>query len=456
VTGEPLGRRLLRLIPKPVGQFLEHAPEIHPFTLRFLDPAVEREHERVYFRDVLPYIRIANVLGIASWVLLGILAAIELERDQVADLVIRYGIGIPLIAISLAMTYASWYPRYWKVAVTAVIAVSAVVWSFHRVYVGEARPSWSWAGMMLLLAFAYILTRLPFVYATALGAFAIVCFNVVEVVFANEPDPFHFLLYANFFLVSFAIVGMAASYGLERSARLLYLRELELDRARARADALLENTLPRAVVDRLKDRHEAPQTSHLADGFAEVSVLFADLVRFTEQAETIAPEPLVVILDEVFTRFDALADRFGMEKIKTVGDAYMAVAGAPEARPDHAVAAAEMALGIVEVLRGERWPGGEPMEVRVGVATGPVVAGVIGRRRFAYDLWGDTVNLASRLESSGTPGRILVSEATVAELGDRYRFSDVCVLDLKGKGPTAARFLEGRVGHGDGPPAPGP
>jgi class 3 adenylate cyclase len=445
MSREPLGRRLLRRIPKPVGQFLEHAPEIHPFTLRFLDPTVEREHERVYFRDVLPYIRIANLLGIGSWFLLGVLAAIELERDQVADLVIRYAIGIPLIAISLALTYASWYPRHWKATVTAVIGVSAVVWSFHRVYVGEARPSWSWAGMMLLLAFAYILTRLPFVYATALGAFAIVTYDVVEIVFAHERDPFHFLLYANFFLVSFAIVGMAASYGLERSARLLYLRELELDRARARADALLENTLPRAVVDELKDRHAAPQTSHLADGFAEVTVLFADLVGFTQRAETIAPEPLVVILDELFTRFDGVADRAGMEKIKTVGDAYMAVAGAPEPRPEHAVAAAEMALGVVEALRDERWPGGDPIEVRVGIATGPVVAGVIGRRRFAYDLWGDTVNLASRLEASGSPGRILVSETTAAALRGRYRFSDAVVVDLKGKGPTRARFLEGRV-----------
>jgi class 3 adenylate cyclase len=104
-----------------------------------------------------------------------------------------------------------------------------------------------------------------------------------------------------------------------------------------------------------------------------------------------------------------------------------------------------MALGIVEALRDERWPGGDPIEVRVGIATGPVVAGVIGRRRFAYDLWGDTVNLASRLESGGTPGRILVSEATYAALRDRYRFSDVRVVDLKGKGPTRARFLEGRV-----------
>ena len=449
MSGGSRARSLLHRIPDPLRRFLEEAPEIHPFTLRFFDADLEDDFQRAYFRDMLPYIRIAHVMGIASWIILGILAAIELRDDQTADLVIRYGIGVPLALLALVLSYASWYPRHWRLVVSAALVVSAFVWSFHRVYVEEVRSSWGWAGMLLLLAFAFILSRLPFTYATAIGAFAIVCFDVITYAFVDLRDPFHFLLYANFFLVSFAIVGMAAAYGLERSTRLLYLRERELDRARERADALLENTLPRAIVERLKDRHESPQSTHLADGFDEVTVLFADLVRFTERAEMIEPEPLVATLDDVFTRFDELADQVGMEKIKTVGDAYMAVAGAPEPREDHAEAALEMAVGIVEVLKGERWPNGEPMEVRVGIATGPVVAGVIGRRKFAYDLWGDTVNLASRLESNGTPGRILVSAATAAALGSRYRFSDALVLALKGKGPDD-RVLPGGTGDREG------
>ncbi|HEX3327920.1 MAG TPA: adenylate/guanylate cyclase domain-containing protein, partial [Actinomycetota bacterium] len=131
----------------------------------------------------------------------------------------------------------------------------------------------------------------------------------------------------------------------------------------------------------------------------------------------------------------------GLEKIKTIGDAYMAVAGVPTPRPDHADAAADMAIAILGELRESRWPSGDPIAVRVGMASGPAVAGVIGQRKFAYDLWGDTVNLASRLESHGQPGRILASESVVSHLQDRYQFGPPMNVDLKGKGPTPARFL---------------
>ncbi|MGZ8620942.1 MAG: adenylate/guanylate cyclase domain-containing protein, partial [Actinomycetota bacterium] len=142
-----------------------------------------------------------------------------------------------------------------------------------------------------------------------------------------------------------------------------------------------------------------------------------------------------------------------VQKIKTVGDAYMAVAGAPTARADHAEAAAELAIAIVDEVGGLMWPDGRPMQVRVGVATGPAVAGVIGRRTFAYDLWGDTVNLASRLESSGEPDRILVSDRAYDRLRVGYSFSDPVVLTLKGKGPTPARFLLGRTDSRSGDPS---
>src|SRR5207249_3272437 len=145
---------------------------------------------------------------------------------------------------------------------------------------------------------------------------------------------------------------------------------------------------------------------------------------------------------------DDLADRYGLEKIKTIGDAYMAVAGAPDPRPGHAEAAADMALAIVEEREGARWPSGDPILVRVGIASGPAVAGVIGHRKFAYDLWGDTVNLASRLQSHSEPGRILVSERVVAHLETRYQFGPSLTVELKGKGWTRARLLLSRNGSG--------
>ncbi|MGH7317023.1 MAG: adenylate/guanylate cyclase domain-containing protein, partial [Candidatus Rokuibacteriota bacterium] len=156
-----------------------------------------------------------------------------------------------------------------------------------------------------------------------------------------------------------------------------------------------------------------------------------------------SPEAFAGALDELFRRFDEIADRHGLEKIKTIGDAYMAVAGAPVPKPDHAEAAAAMALEILAEAGQVRWPSGDPIMVRVGVATGPAVAGIIGHRKFAYDLWGDTVNLASRLQECAEPGQVQVSEPTAEQLSDRYEFGPTQIVDLKGKGPTPARVLRG-------------
>lgn len=171
--------------------------------------------------------------------------------------------------------------------------------------------------------------------------------------------------------------------------------------------------------------------------------MFADLVEFTKQSGTTDPPEIVAVLDDVFTRFDAIAERCGLEKIKTIGDAYMAVAGVPEPREDDVEVAAQMALAMRHEIAQMRWPSGDQMRVRIGMATGPAVAGVIGQRKFAYDLWGDTVNTGAH-GVERVPGEIQVSDAIYRRLGDRYVFSEVHIVNLKGKGPTAARFLLGR------------
>jgi class 3 adenylate cyclase len=303
--------------------------------------------------------------------------------------------------VSLALTYASWYPRHWQPVLFVVLLANGMTWVIHRAVVPSAGARWAFAGLIVILSFNYMLSRIQFIYSAAAGVVLIVFYDIVAIAFTD--DRVRDLIFANFFLAALATTGMAGAYGLERFARLLFIREQELDRERRRADDLLGNTLPSAIVLQLKERHANPQTTSLADALPQVSVLFADLVNFTRHAEAIPPAELVEILDGVFRRFDALADRLEMETIKTVGDAYMAVAGAPEPLERHARAAAEMALGIQEELASLTWPTGDPMRVRIGIASGPVVAAVIGRRKFAYDLWGDTVNLASRLESHGTP-----------------------------------------------------
>ena len=167
------------------------------------------------------------------------------------------------------------------------------------------------------------------------------------------------------------------------------------------------NILPRSIAERLK-----ADSTTIADQFAAASIVFADVVDFTPLSERLPPAEVVGILDHLFTRFDLLADRYGVEKIKTIGDAYMVAAGIPTPRPDHAQVMADMALDMREALRAEDAIGRLGLELRIGINSGPVVAGVIGRKRFLYDLWGDAVNMASRMESHGTPGRIQVTRAT--------------------------------------------
>jgi class 3 adenylate cyclase len=212
----------------------------------------------------------------------------------------------------------------------------------------------------------------------------------------------------------------------------------ELDLEREKSERLLLNVLPAPIAARLKQTEGV-----IADGFPEVTVLFADIVDFTSRSERIAPEQVVEVLNDLFSAFDRLARQRGLEKIKTIGDAYMVVGGLPEPRPDHAEAVAEMALTMLEEVAGRSDPSGRPLAVRIGIDTGPVVAGVIGTSRFSYDLWGDTVNTASRMESHGVPGCIQVTGRTYRRLRDRYRFQRRGPIPVKGKGDVVTYFLVG-------------
>lgn len=196
-----------------------------------------------------------------------------------------------------------------------------------------------------------------------------------------------------------------------------------------RAENLLLNILPASIATRLKDSGDQIANSH-----EQVSVLFADLVGFTELSAKMEPDLLVSMLNDVFSQFDDLADEIGLEKIKTIGDAYMVAAGLPEFRHDHAEAIAEMALRMIDVIESYADTSGLNLNIRIGINTGHVVAGVIGKKKFIYDLWGDTVNIASRMESSGKAGMIQVSHASYLLLQNAFAFESRGEIDIKGRG----------------------
>jgi adenylate cyclase len=221
----------------------------------------------------------------------------------------------------------------------------------------------------------------------------------------------------------------AALAALDREHRALALEQ-------AKSERLLLNVLPEVIASRLKESEGV-----IADGFEDVTVLFADIAGFTPLAARLSPEELVRMLDGLFGEFDTIAERHGLEKIKTIGDAYMVAGGLPVPRADHPGAIAEMALEMHEAVTRVS---NDSLAVRIGIDTGPVVAGVIGRTKFIYDLWGDTVNTASRMESHGIPGAVQMTARAAERLRDRYEIASRGVIDVKGKGPMETFLLSGR------------
>jgi class 3 adenylate cyclase len=227
----------------------------------------------------------------------------------------------------------------------------------------------------------------------------------------------------------------------------------QVERLNAENEALLLNILPRSIAERLRGGETV-----IADRFEDMAVLFADVVGFTELSASLAPIEVVTLLNEVFTACDQLADRFRLEKIKTVGDAYMVVGGlhtvygfAPGAHATHAEDVAEMGLAIIDAVDRLGRERGLPLQIRVGMHVGPAVAGVIGLKKFIYDVWGDTVNTASRMESTGVPGRLQVTPETHDRLKQRFVFERRGPVEVKGKGVIDTWFLVGRIAAGDPP-----
>lgn len=224
--------------------------------------------------------------------------------------------------------------------------------------------------------------------------------------------------------------------------RALEAAEAGLAEARARSEALLHRVLPPSIVGRLREGNGS-----LAEAVDDASIMFADLVGFTPFAERTPPREVLAVLDGIFAAFDELTLARGLEKIKTLGDSYMVASGAPSPRPDHAVALADLALAMLAELErhAARVPGG--LRMRIGIHSGAMIAGVIGRSKFAYDLWGDTVNTAARMESHGEPGRIQISETTARLIDGPMRLAERGVIEVKGKGPMRTYWLLGRAGE---------
>lgn len=249
-----------------------------------------------------------------------------------------------------------------------------------------------------------------------------------------------------FFALNFAAISTIVFLLLRYSATEKQKAQARLEEAHKllqieqdRSERLLLNILPGPIAERLKSSNQT-----IADGFADVSVMFVDIVNFTRIAEGLTPQQVFAMLNRVFSSFDELAEKYGMEKIKTIGDAYMVAGGLNDERSDYSEALVDLALEMRDLLQRDFQVNEMHLEVRIGIGTGPVVAGVVGKKKFIYDLWGDTVNIASRITSEGVPGMVQVDETTYRRLRERFDFLEPQTLYLKGKGNMVVYRAIGR------------
>ncbi|MDQ2935404.1 MAG: adenylate/guanylate cyclase domain-containing protein [Chloroflexota bacterium] len=372
---------------------------------------------------------------------------------------------LTLAAVSITLLSFIWVGTYWALGLTQAAAIplayqvasvaSLVIFARTRSY---RFFRFSQAAMMTLLPFLLQWTLGGYVASSAVSLWALVAAigtlfyftadesipwfvaflgltllsGLLEPGLSRNPAAMPDLVRVAFFVLNVIGVSLTAYLLLQYAVR-------ARDEAFARSEGLLLNVLPKSIAQRLKR-----EPGVIAEAHAEVTVLFADVVDFTPFTERTEPEQVVGVLDTIFSAFDALAARHGLEKIKTIGDAYMVASGLPEPRVDHATAMAEMALDMRAEFGGLCEPLGLDLAIRIGMDSGPVIAGVIGRHKFTYDLWGDTVNTASRMESHGLAGQIQVSEATYRRLCETYEFDERGEIEVKGKRRQRAYLLVGR------------
>jgi class 3 adenylate cyclase len=411
---------------------------MHRLTLRFADAEAESAFAAEQARKSVRPTRIA-LAGLVALAIAFYVVTIHILRNVVVGIGASYTLRMVVgLLLSCAFVYGLTYTQLFLKRQQAAMCILACLLSIGASRASARVPldvleARGYTGLLMLTFFIYGLFRLRFMQATFAGWFGTILFAgymFVQELMGPVAAGRSFVV-----LAAANLAGMLVCHQIEVASRREFAAMRMLDEERARAEALLLNILPEPIAARLKRSGES-----IAEHSGGVTVLFADIAGFTPLSASKTPQELVDLLNRVFTEFDHLADQHGLEKIKTIGDAYMAVAGLPQPQADHAARAARMALAMHEAIARVARESGEALVLRIGLHSGPVVAGVIGKRKFAYDLWGDTVNTASRMESHGVPGAIHCTEATRALLDGGFRLEPRGPVEIKGKG-TMNTFL---------------
>ena len=401
---------------------------LQPISMRFIDGDVEARYQRQAGAESLAGFRIITATAAVVWLFATLVVPAGTPIGVDVTMPVCSAMGLLNLAAFLLSERVHTLDRQHTVA-SVLTAVNGLV-ILLLASLGGVLPGYGISAIMLLFAFGFV-SRTGFVFAAWRSA-AVIAGFVAAVLLYRGPGS----LLVDSFIFGAAVIGSLVGLRLlEQSRRRVFFQDLviteQADALRIekdKSDALLGNVLPAPIAARLLGGERT-----IADEYSSVTVLFADIVGFTPLAARLRPADVIDLLGSLFARFDTLAAERGIEKIKTMGDSYIAAGGLPVPLDQHAARVVDLGLAMIDVAAQQtRWAGG--MRLRVGVHSGPVVGGVIGERKFAFDIWGDTVNIASRLESQGVPNRVHVSEATWRLVQDRFMGTARGEIDLRGHG----------------------
>ena len=423
---------------RPVNELDADRGALRRGSLRFVDDQVERQYQRQGGSESQLALRITNGFSATMWLLAAIVLPMGTAIPPDRAIPVCSAMAVLSLAAFLLSTRADTLDRQHSiVSVLTTVNGLVILWLAS---IGGVLPGYGIGAIMLLFTFGFV-ARTAFIFASLRSAVIVVGFVVAAVLYPGWGSPL-----VDAFIFGAAVIGtLLALRLLEQSRRRVFYQDIVITRQadalrleKDRADALLLNVLPESISSRLLAGERT-----IADAYPAVTVLFADIVGFTALSARLPADEVVGILGRLFERFDELAAARGLEKIKTIGDAYMAAGGLPEPMDDHAARVVDLGLAMIDAARQES-DGIADLRLRVGVHSGPVIGGVIGHRKFAFDIWGETVNIASRLEVHGVPGLVHVSAATRRNVADLFDVEPRGPMQLRGYGPMETYTIAGR------------
>ena len=420
------------------GNVNEPEPLLHRFLPQFADPKIERQYRDARLAYRLTALKVTITAGVFISIVFAALDLLTLHNAS-PPLFYVHITGTATLLVFLAAVCLR-KPNRWiellcfGAMITQIALLTTMLALSSSLSVSYYQPTELWIALGVA---SFVVCGGSFVDGLAL-ALCTVCAFFASVTFLHPEAPLVLGFHFAWLSTTLGLVAIG-TFVLDRMQHLAWWQAQELMTAEEKIRSLLHNVLPSSIAAR-----KLAGELIISDRFSEASVLFADLVDFTRLSAQLELTQVVNMLNDLFSRFDRVVARHGLEKIKTIGDCYMTVGGIPHIIPEHLDRIAEAALQMLDEATQVRAPDGTKLAIRIGIHTGPVCAGVIGESKFIFDVWGDTVNMASRMESHGAAGRIQVTEAVHTALLDRYDFAGPMTINVKGKGPSQTWFLSGQ------------